>query len=145
MQNWNLRHLQNTFFDLLSHFLHFLFLKFLKKCKYELNKLFFKLRKVSKKCQKARNFTLISNLVLKSILKRHQKSYKQNKHIFVTFLLITFFLWGIFQTFSTDLKSAWNSAFFNTYLEFLNKIFFVALISSFLRMQMRMKWMCLRI
>ena len=76
-------------------------------------------------------------------------------HISVTFLRITFFV-HFFKTFSSDSKSAWNSAFFYTHIEFLNKNFF-ALISTFctLWLQMRRKrlkktenlflWMCLRI
>jgi hypothetical protein len=62
-----------------------------------------------------------------------------------------------FKPFSTDSKSAWNSAFFYTHIEFLKKKNFLALISTFLKLwlQMRRKrlkktenlilWMCLRI
>jgi hypothetical protein len=41
-------------------------------------------------------------------------------HISITFLPITF-LGAFFKTFSTDFKSAYNSAFFETHIEFLNK------------------------
>ncbi len=46
-----------------------------------------------------------------------------------------------FKTFSTDSKSAWNSAFFDTHIEFFNKNFFLAFISTFctLWLQMRRK------
>ncbi len=86
------------------------------------------------------NLTLISN-PLKKLLKMHQKSYKQNKfeppwvkvkkvHISVTFLLILFCV-HFFQTFSTDSKSAWNSAFFDTHTEFLNEFFLLLLLALF--------------
>ncbi len=48
------------------------------------------------------------------------------RHIF----LITFFL-HIFKTLSTDLKSAWNSAFFDIFSDFCKKKFFLAHFSTF--------------
>ncbi len=51
-------------------------------------------------------------------------------HISVTCLLITFFV-NFFKTFPTDLKSAWNFAFFDTFFEEKNlKVIFV-LFSNF--------------
>ncbi len=74
------------------------------------------------------------------------------RHVFAN----NFFWVHLFKTFSTDSKSAWNSAFFDTHIEFFyQKVF--ALISTFctLWLQMRRKrlkktenlflWMCLRI
>ncbi len=84
-------------------------------------------------------------------------SKSEKVHISVTFLLITFFGCIFLKTFSTDSKSAWNSAIFDTHIEFFNKTNFFALISTFctLWLQMRRKrvkktkklflWMCLRI
>jgi hypothetical protein len=75
------------------------------------------------------------------------------RHVFAN----NFFLVHFFKPFSTDSKSAWNSAFFDTHIEFLEKNFLFALISTFFKLwlQMRRKrlkktesrflWMCLRI
>jgi hypothetical protein len=59
-------------------------------------------------------------VISKTSLTNMIKSKKM--HISVTFLLITFLV-HFFKTFSTDSKSALNSAFFDTYIEFLNKNF----------------------
>jgi hypothetical protein len=66
----------------------------------------------------------------------HQKSYKQNKfdehdehHVFANNFLCVYF----FKTFSTDSKSALNSAFFDTQIEFCNKeclLFLYTLIAN---------------
>jgi hypothetical protein len=65
------------------------------------------------------NFMLISNL-LKKFLKNAQTSYKENKldkyeQIFVTFLLITFFV-HFYTTFSTDLNRREILRFFLPFL-----------------------------
>ncbi len=128
-------------------------------------KIFFckKLKKISKNAK----FTLISNplkklqqnapkkVTIKTSLTNMCKSEKV--HISVKFLLITFLGFIFSKLFSADLKSAWNSAFFDTHIEFFNKKIVFALISFFctLWLQMRRKrqkktenlflWMCLRI
>jgi hypothetical protein len=51
-------------------------------------------------------------------------------HIFVTFLLITFF-GTFFKTFSKDLKSAWNSAFFETFLDTKKNLGHISTFSNF--------------
>ncbi len=48
----------------------------------------------------------------------------------VTFLIINFY-GAFFKTFSMDSKSAWNSAFFDTILNFLIKIFFLLFLALF--------------
>jgi hypothetical protein len=48
-------------------------------------------------------------------------------HISVTFLLITFFCVHFLKLFSTDSKSAWNSAFFDTQIEFSRKFYLLFL------------------
>ncbi len=53
-------------------------------------------------------------------------SKSEKVHISITFLPITF-LGAFFKTFSTDLKSVYNAAFFETQIEFLNKKFCFAL------------------
>ncbi len=74
------------------------------------------------------------------------------RHVFAN----NFFWVHFFKTFSMDSKSAWDSAFFDTHIEFLNNIFF-ALISTFCltfiasAQEMAQKngksflWMCLKI
>ena len=82
---------------------------------------------------------------------------KSEKSAYFCHVFANNFFWCIFsKTFLTDSKSAWNSAFFDTHIEFLKKTFF-ALFSTFLKLwlQMRRKrlkktenhflWMCLRI
>ncbi len=109
---------------------------------------------------------LISN-PLKKLLKNIPKKLKATQvwrtwvkakkvHISVTFLLITFF-GAFFQSFLTDSKSVWNSAFFDTHIEFLiTKIFFCSyyhfLYTLIANAQETLKktenlflWMCLRI
>ncbi len=57
------------------------------------------------------------------------------RHIFANnFLMVNFF-----KTFSTDSKSAWNSALFDTHIEFFNNIFFLALISTFCKLWLQMR------
>ncbi len=104
--------------------------------------------KVVKKCTQKK---VISKESLTNMRKKWKRAFS------VTFLLITF-LWCIFsKLFQRNSKSAWNSAFFDTHIEFfLNKIFYF-LFSTFsnLWLQMRRKrlirtenlflWMCLRI
>ncbi len=79
------------------------------------------------------NFTLISNPLKKLLKNAPKKSYKQNKfdnmskgeksayflHVFAN----NIFLLHFFKTFSMDSKSALNSAFFDTHIEFLKKTF----------------------
>ncbi len=83
-------------------------------------------------------------------------SKSEKRAYFLPFLLIH--LVHFFKTFSTDSKSAWNSAFFDTHNElFNNKNFFCAFISTFCKLWLHMSrkrlkkkenlilWMWLRI
>ncbi len=51
-------------------------------------------------------------------------------HISDTFMPITFFF---VKTFSTDFKSAWNSAFFDNFFDFFKEKTFLGHISTFLQ------------
>jgi len=48
------------------------------------------------------------------------------RHVFANNFLVHFF-----KTFSTDSKSAWNSAFFDTFSDFFTKKFFLGHINTF--------------
>ncbi len=56
------------------------------------------------------------------------------RHVFAN----NYFLVHFFKPFSTDSKSVWNSAFFDTHIEFLKKKNVVALISTFLKLWLQM-------
>jgi hypothetical protein len=88
--------------------------------------------KVVKKCTKK----VISKKSLTNMSKKWKRAFF--RHIFANIFLMVHF----FKGFSTDSKSAWNSAFYDTHLEILNKNFF-ALISTFCKLwlQMRRKWL----
>jgi hypothetical protein len=104
--------------------------------------------KVIKKCTKKK---VISKTSLTNMSKSERSA--NFRHVFAN----NFFLVQFFKPFLTDSKSAWNSAFFDTHIEFLEKKIFLALISTFFKLwlQMRRKrlnktenrflWMCLRI
>ncbi len=49
-------------------------------------------------------------------------------------LLITFFCVNFFTTFSTDSKSAWNYAFFDTFFDFFKEKIFLGHISNFFKL-----------
>jgi hypothetical protein len=151
-------HLKNTFFDFLSRFLC-VWLQSLRKVQIWPKTFFFN----QKRWQKSLNSNPLKNL-LKNAPK---KSYKQTsltnmskseksanfRHVFAN----NFFFVNFFQTFSTDSKSAWISAFFDIFFDFFKKKFFLRHISTFFKLllQMRRKrlkkkeniflWMCLRI
>ncbi len=158
-------HLQNTFFDFLSRFLR-IWLQSLQKVLKWPKKNFFltkikkdiKKRRISrwfqirwKNCKKMYQKKVTRKASLTNMSKSEKSAYF--RHVFAN----NFFWVHFFQTFSTESKSAWNSAFFDTYIEFFNKKIFFALISTFctLWLQMRRKrlkktenlflWMCLRI
>ncbi len=136
-------HLLNTFFDFLNRFLR-VWLQSLKKVLIWPKKLFYK--KIKNGVKK-----VISKTSLTNMSKSEKSAYF--RYVFAN----NFFFVHFFKPFSTDSKLAWNSAFFDTHIEFLKKIFFVALISTFFKLwlQMRRKrlkktenlflWMCLRI
>ena len=121
-------HLLNTFFDFLSRFLR-VWLQSLKKVLIWPYIFFFN----QKRFQKMQNFMLISN-PLKKFWKMHtQKVISKNVTEICTFFTFTYvrqtcfacnFFCAFFTTFSTDSKSAWNSAFFDTQIEFCNTKFF---------------------
>jgi hypothetical protein len=75
----------------------------------------------------------------------HQKKViKKNVTEICTFFTFThvcqicfacnFFLVHFFKTFSTDLKSALNFAFFDTFFDFFKKNFFLGHISTFFKL-----------
>jgi hypothetical protein len=113
--------LPNTFFDFLSHFLR-VWLQSLKKVPiWPLKK---KCWKNQKRCQKTQNFTLIS-YPLKKLLKNAPKKFisktsltnisKSEKSAYFRHVFANNFFCAFFKPFSTDLKSACNSAFFDTH------------------------------
>ncbi len=55
-------------------------------------------------------------------------------HVRQTCFAYSFFLVHFFKTFSTDSKSAWNSAFFDTFFDFVKKKFFLGHISTFFQL-----------
>ncbi len=122
-------HLQNTFFDFLSRFLR-VWLQSLKKVLIWPKKNYF-LKKIKKGVKNAE-------------FHADFESVENNNFFFVHF----------FKTFSTDSKSAWNSAFFDTFFD-LKKKNFLGHIGTFfeLWLQMRRKrlkkmenlffWMCI--
>ena len=55
-------------------------------------------------------------------------------HVRQTCFAYNFFLVHFFTTFSTDLKSAWNSAFFDTFFDYFKKINFFGHISTFFKL-----------
>ncbi len=55
-------------------------------------------------------------------------------HVRQTCFAYNFFLVHFFTTFSTDSKSAWNSAFFDTFFDFFIKNFFLGHINTFFKL-----------
>ncbi len=102
-----------------------------------------------KRCQKTQNFTLISNPLKKLLKNAPKKSYKQTsltnmskseKSAYFRQVFANNFFWvHFFKPFITDSKSAWISAVFDTQIEFLRKNFFLALISTFLKLWLQMR------
>ncbi len=125
-------HLQNTFFDFLSRFLR-VWLQSLKKVLILPKKNFF-FWKNRKRCQKTQNFTLFwirwkscetmrqKKVISKTSLTNMSKS--ENSAFFHHVFANNFFFVNFFKTFSTDSKSAWDSAFFDTFFDLKKKIFF---------------------
>ncbi len=114
-------HLQNKYFDFLSHFLR-VWLQSLKKVLIWPKKL--------NRCQKTQNFTLILNLLkklwknaLKKVISKTSLT-DMSKSAFFRHVFANNFFGAFFKTFSTDSKSAWNSAFFDTFFDFFQKKFF---------------------
>ncbi len=68
---------------------------------------------------------VISKTSLTNMSKSEKSTYF--RHVFAN----NFFFVNFFKTFLTDSKSAWNSAFFDTHIEFLKEKNFFALISTF--------------
>ncbi len=126
-------HLLNTFFDFLSRFLR-VWLQSLKKILiWPKKKIFWKkIKKGVKKrrisrwlrirwnsCEKMHPKKVISKTSLTNMSKSEKIAFF--RHVFAN----NFFLKHFFNTFSTDSKSAWKSAFFDTFFDFKkkNKIF----------------------
>ncbi len=131
-------HLQNTFFDFLSRFLR-VWLQSLKKVQIWPKNFFFeKIEKSVKKRRISRWF----RIRWKSYEKMHQKkvisktsltnmSKSEKSAFFRHVFAYNFFLVHFFKTFSTDLKSAWNSAFLDTFFDFVQKNFFFVILVLF--------------
>ncbi len=137
VQNWNLRHIYKIRFLIFWAVFCALAFKVWKKYKYDLKKFF---------CEKiTKGVTLISN-PLKKLLKNAPKKVMSKQvwrtkvkvqKVHISFLLITFF-GAFFKTFSTESKSAWNSAFFDTFLDFSKKNF-LGHISTFFKLGLQMR------
>ena len=119
-------HLQNMFFDFLSRFLR-IWLQSLQKVLIWPKKRYQK-RRISrwfrirwKSCKKMHQKKVTSKTSLTNISKSEKSAYF--RHIFAN----NFFWVHFFKTFSTDLKSAWNSAFFNIFMICFKQIFLVIL------------------
>ncbi len=104
-----------------------------------LNTFFEKIEKVVKKRRISRWF----RIRWKSFEKMYQKKVISKNvtekctfftftHVRQTCFAYNFFLVHFFTTFSTDSKSAWNSAFFDTSFDFFKKIFFWVILVLFL-------------
>ncbi len=119
-------HLQNLFFDFLSRFLRVWLQSFQnvliwpKKIFFFLQKIYQK-RRIShwfrirwKKCKKMHTKKVIGKTRLANMTKSEKSAYF--RHIFANNFLCV----HLFKTFSTDSKSAWNSAFCDTRIEFFN-------------------------
>ncbi len=112
---------------------------------YDLKKNFFLNRKSAKKPRISRWFWIR----WKSFEKMYQKkllakTWQKNALfslllMFVKLVLLITFFWCIFfPTFSTDSKSVWNSAFFDTFFDF-SKNFFLGHISTFFELWLQMR------
>jgi hypothetical protein len=145
VQNWNLRHVYKIRFLIFRAFFC-VWLQSLKKVLvWPLIFFFF----YQNRCQKTQNFTLILN-PLKKLLKNAPKKVKSKtsltnmtkseisaffRHVFAN----NFFLGHFFKTFSTDSKSAWNSAFFYTFLIKKNIYIFLGHITTFFKLWLKMR------
>ncbi len=125
-------HLLNKFFDFLSRFL-LVWFQSLKKVLIWPKKIFLlkKSKKVLKNAEFHADFESVGKVVKKCTKKKvisktsltnMSKSEKSAffRHVFAN----NFFFGTFFKTFSTDSKSAWNFAFFDTFFDFVKKIFF---------------------
>ncbi len=71
-----------------------------------------------KSCEKVHQKKVISKKSLTNMSKSEKSAFY--RHVFAN----NYFLVHFFKTFSTDSKSAWNSAFFDTFSDFFKKFFF---------------------
>ncbi len=138
-------HLLNTFFDFLSRFLRF-WLQSLKKVLIWPKKNFF-WKKIKKgvNAEFHADFKSVEKLVKnapkkvinKTSLTNMSKSEKSAffRHVFAN----NFYLVNFFKTFSTDSKSAWNSAFFDTFFDFFKQKFFKGHICTFFKLWLQMR------
>jgi hypothetical protein len=131
-------HLNNTFF-FFGAFFFCVWLQSLKKVLLWSKTIFLeKLKKVSRNAEIHADFKSVEKVFKKFTKQVWRTGVQVEKvHISFTFLIITFFV-HFFKTFSMDLKSGWNSAFFYTRTEFLKKIFFSLSLAFFLNFEC--KW-----
>ncbi len=66
-------------------------------------------------------------------------SKNEKSAFFRHFFANNFFLVHFFKTFLTDSKSAWNSAFFDTFFDFFQKKIFLGHISTFFELWLHMR------
>ncbi len=131
-------HLLNTFFNCFEPFFTRFASKFAKSA--NLNPKNFFLKKIRKDIKK-RRFSRWFRIRWKSCKKCTKKSYQRKswtnmskkwKKAFFPSHFCYLFMVHFFITFSTDSKSAWNSAFFDTHIEFCSKKIFLLLLALFL-------------
>ncbi len=135
-------HLQYVFW-FFEPFLARLASKFEKSTNMTFKKYFFeKSKKVSKNAKFHADFESVEKMhhkkvISKTSLTNMSKSKKSAffRHVFAN----NFFLVHLFKTFSTDSKSAWNSAFFDTFFDFFKKKFFFCHISTFFELWLQMR------
>ncbi len=99
---------------------------------------------VSKNAEFHADFESVEKVLRKCTIKKLLAKMWRKKPFFSlftnvrqTFFAYNFFLMHFFTTFSTDSKSAWNSAFFGIFFDFLQIIFFWGHISTFCKLWSR--------
>ncbi len=139
VQNWNLRHIYKIRFLIFWAVSCAFSFKVWKSTKMTLKKFF--LQKIEKGVKK-RRISRWFRIRWKSCEKMHKKKVisktsltnmsKSEKSAFFRPVFAKNLFWVLFfKTFSTDSKSAWNSAFFDTFSDFFKKYFFLGHICTF--------------
>jgi hypothetical protein len=128
-------HLQNTFLDFLSRFLR-VWLQSLKKVLVWPKKFFFwKIKKGVKKCRISHWFRIrwknCEKMHKKKVISKTSLTNMSKSEFFRYVFATNFFLVHFFKTFSTDLKSAWNCTFFDTFFDLNKKNIFKVILVLF--------------